>query len=150
MLMLSSSAKNKLSDKKSLKKHSYPENFVKFFFTIISKTPVFRNFYILGIDSRIVRNKISSELIRVLKQEMDWPQSWHLKYRSVIPRADFVYLAYDPQDARLATSIKENLSQRGLQVQLYFAFNLITTKCGTDAKVFCFVCQNFCIVSHLK
>jgi len=56
-------------------------------------------------------------LVRVLKEEQDLPQSWHLKYRSMIPRSDHVYLAYDPQDIRLATNIKEHLTQKGLHVR---------------------------------
>lgn len=71
-----------------------------------------------GIDSRIVRKKITSELLALLKREQELPQSWHLKYRAIIPRPDCVYLAYDPQDVRLANSIKESLSLRGLHVSL--------------------------------
>ena len=74
------------------------------------------NRFFPGIDSRIVRKKISSELLRVMKEEQGLPQSWHLKYRSMIPKMDHVYLAYDPQDVRLATNIREHLTQKGLQV----------------------------------
>ncbi|XP_078486656.1 uncharacterized protein LOC100186349 [Ciona intestinalis] len=95
-------------------RHSFAEQRVDGYLLLATRDSDLQ--WLLGVDSRIVRKKILSELMLVLKSEEKYSESWHLRYRLIRPRRDSIYLIYDPQDARLASNIKTDLSRRGLQV----------------------------------
>ena len=72
----------------------------------------------LSIDSRAVRKKIMQHILLTLDKEHKSPSSWHLRSRSQRPRANCVYVIYDPADLRLANNLKQDLTKKNLQVRL--------------------------------
>jgi hypothetical protein len=72
----------------------------------------------LGIDSRVVRKKIMQQILVTLDKEHKLPDNWHLRARTQRPRANCVYLVYDPADVHLAQSLKLDLTKKGIQVAI--------------------------------
>ncbi|XP_039258040.2 uncharacterized protein LOC120334601 [Styela clava] len=70
----------------------------------------------LGIDSKIIRKKITSQLFQVLEKEQKIDDNWHLRARVTRPKQDHVYIIYDPQDVRLATNLNSDIGRRGFKV----------------------------------
>ena len=71
----------------------------------------------LGIDSRVVRKKLMQQILQTLEKEHKRPENWHLRARTQKPRPNCLYLVYDPTDVRLAQSLQQDLTKRGLQVR---------------------------------
>ena len=59
-----------------------------------------------------------SQLFQVLDKEQKIEDNWHLRARVTRPKQDHVYIIYDPQDVRLATNLKADISRRGMKVLL--------------------------------
>lgn len=70
----------------------------------------------LSIDSRVVRKKIMQQILQTLDKEYKMPDNWHLRARTQRPRANTVYVVYDPSDVRLAQGLKADLQKKGLTV----------------------------------
>ena len=71
----------------------------------------------LGIDSRVVRKKLMQQILQTLEKEHKRQENWHLRARTQKPRPNCLYLVYDPTDVRLAQSLQQDLTKRGLQVR---------------------------------
>ena len=74
----------------------------------------------LGVDSRVARKKIMQQILTTLDKEQREKDNWHLRARTQRPRANVVYLVYDPSDVRLAQNLKLDLQKKGLQVGIRF------------------------------
>ena len=70
----------------------------------------------LGIDSRAVRKKLMQQILVTLDKEHRHADNWHLRARTQRPKANSVYLVYDPTDVRLAQNVKMDLHRKGLNV----------------------------------
>lgn len=70
----------------------------------------------LAIDSRVVRRKVTQQVLVTLEKEQKQPDNWHMRARSLRPKPNVLYLVYDPTDFRLGQNLKHDLSKKGLQV----------------------------------
>jgi hypothetical protein len=70
----------------------------------------------LGIDSRAVRKKLMQQILVTLDKEHRLADNWHLRARTQRPKANSVYLVYDPTDVRLAQNVKMDLHRKGINV----------------------------------
>ena len=71
----------------------------------------------MGIDSRVVRKKIMQQILQTLDKEHKLQENWHLRARTQKPRPNCLYLVYDPTDVRLAQTLKQDLTKKGIQVR---------------------------------
>ena len=72
----------------------------------------------VGIDSKVVRKKIMQQILQTLDKEHKMASNWHLQARHEKPRPACVYIVYDPNDVRMAQTIKQDLLKKGLMVLL--------------------------------
>ena len=70
----------------------------------------------LAIDSRIVRKKITQQVLATLEKENKQPEAWHVRAKGQRSRPNSIYLIYDPADVRLAQNLKHDLTKKNLQV----------------------------------
>lgn len=70
----------------------------------------------LGVDSRVVRRKILQHIVAILEKEHKLGDNWHLRARTQRPKADTVYIIYDPADVKLAHNLKQDLKRKSLTV----------------------------------
>ena len=87
----------------------------------------------LSIDSRVVRRKMMQQILATLDREQKLPGNWHLRARTVRPKAGCIYLVYDPTDVRLAQHLKADLTKRNFQVGsiITMPLNMILVFCHT-------------------
>lgn len=70
----------------------------------------------VSVESRVVRKKLTNQVLMILDKEHKSPQNWHLRAKGAKVRPQTVYLIFDPNEARLGRSTRDELTKRGLKV----------------------------------
>lgn len=70
----------------------------------------------VSIESRVVRKKLTNQVLTLLDKEHKLAQNWHLRAKGAKLRPQTVYLIFDPNEARLGQSTRNDLMKKGIKV----------------------------------